>query len=558
MSPAAFRHLVRELELACLRGPRLSGGFRGVLAELRGARLEPERRARLTAWVSDLQLRAKPFEELTARTETDLGSLIRAHVAFAEGLARGERGQASELWSREAGEAAAGLLAELLAFGPEPWPTTPAAYPALLAQLMAARMVRPRAPKHPRLAIWGELEGRLQHTDLLLLGGLNEGAWPRTVDPGPWLNRTMRAQLGLPPVERRIGLSAHDFVQAACAPAVLLSRAEKDANGNPTVPSRWLVRLQTLLAAQDASATPAQDQTRPWSETLDAIQGVPRPVPPPQPRPPLAARPRRLSVSDIGAWMQDAYALYARRILKLKPLDALDADPGALDRGIIIHRALERFVAEYPDALPDDALQRLLHVGRQQFAELTHRPQVEALWWPRFEQVARWVIEQERARRPELAALQPEIAGELTLDRPGGPFVLRARADRIEHGPDGRVVVVDYKTGQLPKGPDVAAGLQPQLPLEAVMIEQGAFEGQAPAEVAALLFWQLKGDEEGGQQREACKDPPAELAAAALAGLQHLIDHFDDPSTAYPPRPRPRAAPSRDFDHLSRLGEWSS
>jgi ATP-dependent helicase/nuclease subunit B len=559
MSPAAFRRRVRELELACLRGPRIAGGFAGVIAELRRARLSEPQRTRLAAWVEDLQHSAYDFAEQAAGAETDLATLIRAHLAFAENLAHDAQGQPRALWSREAGEAAAALFAELLAFGPEPWPIVPTAYPALLAQLMAARTVRPRAPKHPRLSIWGELEARLQHTDLLLLGGLNEGSWPRTFDPGPWLNRTMRAQLGLPPVERRLGLAAHDFVQAACAPEVLLSRAEKDPHGNPTVPSRWLVRLQTLLEAQDAPAASAADPARAWSATLDAIQGVPRPIPPPEPRPPLAARPRRLSVSDIGAWMEDAYALYARRILRLAPLDPLDADPGALDRGIIIHRALERFVAQWPDALPDDALQHLLHAGVQQFAELAHRPQVYALWWPRFVQVARWVVAQEQARRPGLVALRPEVAGELELERPGGRFVVRARADRLEHHPDGSVTVVDYKTGgQLPARAKVAAGLAPQLPLEALMVEQGAFEGQAPAEVAALRFWHLKGDEKGGAEEKACGEAPADLAAAALVGLERLIDHYDQETTAYPPRPKPRVAPRRDYDHLSRLGEWSS
>ena len=557
MSPAAFRQRARDLELACLRGPRIAGGFAGVLSELRRVRLGEPQRARLIAWVEDLQAAARPFAEQAERAETDLAALIRAHLAFAESLARDAKGHASELWSREAGEAAAALLAELLAFGPEPWPLVPAAYPALLAQLMAARTVRPRAPRHPRLSIWGELEARLQHTDLVLLGGLNEGSWPRTVDPGPWLNRTMRAQLGLPPVERRLGLAAHDFCQAACAPEVVLSRAEKDAHGNPTVPSRWLVRLQTLLAAQDAAAAPAGDPARAWSATLDSIQGVPRPVPPPQPKPPLAARPRRLSVSDIGTWMEDAYALYARRILRLAPLDALDADPGALDRGIIIHRALERFVAQWPDALPDDALQHLLHAGVQQFAELAHRPQVHALWWPRFVQVARWVVAQERMRRPGLAALRAEVSGELELERPGGRFVVRARADRLEQHADGGVTVVDYKTGQPANKAKVASGLAPQLPLEAVMVERGAFDGQAPAKVAALLFWHLKGDEDGGEERSA-GDAPAALAASALAGLERLIDHYDQATTAYPPRPKPRAAPARDYDHLSRLGEWSS
>ena len=86
--------------------------------------------------------------------------------------------------------------------------------------------------------------------------------------------------------------------------------------------------------------------------------------------------------------MKDPYALYAKRILKLAPLEALEADPGALERGIIVHRVLERFVRAYPDALPDDALPRLLDLGRELFEDFSHRPQVRALWWPRFEQVA--------------------------------------------------------------------------------------------------------------------------------------------------------------------------
>ena len=135
---------------------------------------------------------------------------------------------------------------------------------------------------------------------------------------------------------------------------------------------------------------------------------------------------------------------------------------------------------------------------------------------------------------------------------------MRARADRLEHHADGSVTVVDYKTGQPPNKAKVAAGLAPQLPLEALMVARGAFDGEAPAAVASLLFWHLKGDEDGGAERPACGDVPAVLAAAALAGLERLIDHYDQATTAYPPRPKPRAAPTRDYDHLSRLGEWSS
>ncbi len=307
-----LRRLARELEQTCLRGPRLAGGFAGIQVELERARRRAGSDARrlqhlagLAAFVRRIERAARPFAELAGPHPVELAALVRAHLGFVEALAEPAEG----LWAREAGEAAASLFAELLEAAEGALPILPAAYPAALAQLMAARPVRPHAPKHPRLHIWGQLEARLQHADLLLLGGLNEGVWPRFVDPGPWLSGSMRQTLGLTPIERRIGLAAHDFAAAAAAGAVVLSRAEKDAEGSPTVPSRWLVRLKTLLAGSGgvelASAPMPVDEVP-----------VPRPERRPAPKPPVHARPRELSVSDVALWMGDPYALYARRILK--------------------------------------------------------------------------------------------------------------------------------------------------------------------------------------------------------------------------------------------------
>jgi ATP-dependent helicase/nuclease subunit B len=259
-------------------------------------------------------------------------------------------------------------------------------------------------------------------------------------------------------------------------------------------------------------------------------------------------------VSDVSTWMNDPYALYARRILRLAPLEALEADPGALERGIVIHRALERFVKAHGGDLPDDAEQRLLALGRELFEDFSHRPQIMALWWPRFEQIARWVIEREHVRRPDSIEIHAEVSGLLEL--PGG-FRLRARADRIERHPDGRVTVIDYKTGALPKPQEVAAGLAPQLPLEAAMVAAGAFAGIGAAGVAGLLFWRLKGDESGGEEKAASPREAAALGAEALAGLSRLVAHYQQPQTAYRARPKPEVARRGDYDHLARRGEWA-
>jgi ATP-dependent helicase/nuclease subunit B len=179
-----------------------------------------------------------------------------------------------------------------------------------------------------------------------------------------------------------------------------------------------------------------------------------------------------------------------------------------------------------------------------------------ALWWPRFVQIARWVIERERARRPGSVEIRAEVAGALEVPGVAPAFRLKARADRLERHPDGRITVIDYKTGRLPERAEVQAGLAPQLPLEAAMIEAGAFAGIGAAPAAELLFWRLKGDQSGGEERGASALAPTELAAQALAGLSRLIAHYDRPQTAYRARPKPQVAWRGDYDHLARRGEW--
>ena len=255
----------------------------------------------------------------------------------------------------------------------------------MLSELLAGQVARPRYGSHPRLAILGPLEARLYHADLMVLGGLNEGTWPAEAEAGPWLSRPMRAEFGLPPLERRIGLAAHDFAQAFSAPEVVLTRARRVA-GAPAVPSRWLLRLNAFLAALGVTEALAPQQPwLAWARALDRPAGRPKPCDRPAPAPPADARPRKLSVTRVETWMRDPYALYAEQILRLRALDEIDAEASAAERGTAIHRALERFVEEFPEALPPDALERLVAIGEEVFEELKARPSVHAFWWPRFQ-----------------------------------------------------------------------------------------------------------------------------------------------------------------------------
>ncbi len=550
MDAAKFRAGARRLELAALRGPRPAAGLAGLRAAAGEA-------AGLDGWLDRLDFATRPFAAAMAGAAAPLADLVRAHMECAEALAGdGRLPGPARLWRGEAGEALAGFAAELLEAAGALGELPPACYPALLDALLAGVVVRPAWGSHPRLFLWGPMEARLQHADLMVLGGLNEGTWPPDAEADPWMSRPMRAAFGLPPFERRIGLSAHDFAQALGAPQVALTRAVR-VEGTPTVPSRWLLRLDTVMSAAGVALREDGAQWLDWQARLD------RPAAPargerPAPRPPVAARPRRLSVTEIETWMRDPYAIYARHVLGLRALEPIDADPGAADYGSLVHRALERFLVEQAGPLPADAEARLLAIGAEVFAPALARPGLWAFWWPRFRSVAAWVVAAERERRPRVERSWCEAKGEMTLSAPAGPFLLHARADRVDRLADGTLALIDYKTGMPPRRKEVAAGYAPQLPLEAAIARSGGFAGIAAAPVSELLFWRLKGGEDGGDA-VAAGDDPEKLAGEAAAGLAALVAAFDDERTPYEARPHPEMAPQySDFLHLARVREWAT
>jgi len=555
----SFLRLARRLERRVLRGPRPAPGIDGLRQAVRGLddKLADER-AGLLVWLDDLEGRLGPLLVLLAEPAVPPAEVAAAHARAAEALAATDaESGADRLWRGDAGEALARLFDELRDALVVLDDIPGRAWPGLFEALLEGRAVRPRWGAHPRLHILGALEARLQRFDRVVLGGLNEGTWPAEPAPDPWMSRPMRRDFGLPALERRIGLAAHDITMALGAPEVVLTRSTR-VEGTPTVPSRWLLRLGTV-----ARALGADDRFRPdpvpaaWHATLD------RPVEiqsgtPPLPRPPVDKRPRRLSVTRIETWLRDPYSIYASQILRLRRLDDLDTDPSAVERGDAIHRALDAFVRTYPRGLPTDPLERLLAFGRATFAEHLDRPGVQAFWWPRFERVAAWFVAVERERRQSLSTTATEQRGELEVDGPAGAFVVTGIADRIDRLADGSYAIIDYKTGGNPTKGDLKTGAAPQLPLEALMLARGGFPDLVPAAVSSLAYWRVGGGDPPGRI-DAVDDGVAELVAEAEAGLRALVATFDDPATPYHAVPDAARRPRfNDYEHLARIGEWAA
>jgi ATP-dependent helicase/nuclease subunit B len=547
LAPEEFRELARRLE-AKIRGPRPAPGLAGLRAAL------GEKEFELRRFVDRLEACLGELPALLAARDTSVVELATAHIAAAERLAAsGDESGVARLWREAAGEVAAGFCHDLLDAARD-FPHLPGRhYPALFEALAGGAVVRPAYGRHPRLAIWGLVEARLQQADLIVLGGLNEGTWPGPVPTDPWMSRQMRQEFGIPLPERSIGIAAHDFAQAMGAPEVALTRAARH-EGVPTVPSRWLLRLDAVLRAVGLAGRLGPDPEIAAAAARSDQPATRRPLPRAEPRPPLVARPRQLPVTDIETWRRDPYAIYAKHILKLKALDELDADPDRADLGIAIHKALAFFVRRYPDALPATAGQELLDIGRMSFGELLSRPGAWAFWWPRFERIAAWFVAEERLRRTMLVESRSEVEGRLVIAAPGGPFTITAIADRIDRLASGELVLIDYKTGAVPKKQDIAAAVAVQLPLEGAIAEAGGFSLPG-APVAALEHWRLGGGNPAGESEPASDDPPA-LIAEVLATISAHIARYDDPTMPYRPVPvakwRPRYS---DYTHLERLIE---
>ena len=561
MAIGRFRRAVRRLERDVLRGPRPAPGLSGLRGALDGTGAEG------MSVVDRLTAATASFAETLARDVVELDDAVRLHVAAAEALAEtdGEKG-AERLWLGEAGEALAEFVTALSEAAKGFAFVRPEGYPAFFDTLLSGHVVRPRWGRHPRLAIWGPLEARLQHADVMILGGLNEESWPPRVEASPWMSRPMLKAFGLPLPERRLGLSAHDFCQAFSAPEVWLTRSRRK-EGSPTVPSRWLLRLEAELRSAGVSpGLRGGEQWIVWQAMLDRPRDDERRrIRPPAPSPPVAVRPRRLSVTQIETWMRDPYSIYAKHVLGLKALEPLDADPTLADYGSFVHKALELFVRRHPQASnldEDQALQLLLTCGREAFAPMLHRPGVRAFWWPRFEGISRWYLALERARDADVTERFCEIAGSLDVAAPAGNFNLTAKADRIDRLANGAYTLIDYKTGRVPKPKELAQGFAPQLPLEAAIAMRGGFKDVPPLgtnmRIESLEFWQLCGNEAGGK-RTILDEAPETAAATALAGLHRLVAAFDRAATGYELRPRPSVAPRySDYEHLARIKEWSA
>jgi double-strand break repair protein AddB len=491
----------------------------------------------------------------------DLPSWVETHITLAEMICAGSASDdPKELWSENAGRVLAKAVGALRDEAPYGADMNANDYVDLFGALVAREEVRDRDAPHPLIKIWGTLEARVMGAEVLILAGLNEGAWPEMPGADPWLNRQMRAKAGLLLPERRIGLSAHDFQQAACADEVWLTRALK-SDGAETVPSRWVNRLMNLMRGLPDKNGPQalkamQARGAQWLAQAELAETpiTSAPAPRPSPAPPPSARPTELSVTEIKRLVRDPYAVYAKHVLRLKPLDPLMQAPDALLRGVLVHEVMEHFVAgsiANPDNLRPDLMiaQAQALIGDPENVPF---PTARALWQSRMARVAAWFCKTEAARQ-QIATPHPdnfEIRGRAQIPELG--FTLKGTADRIDVDERGGAHIYDYKTGQAPTKAQ-QEHFDKQLLLEAAMVANGAFDKLQPRHVERAVFISLHPGKPEEVPAPLHEQPPAQV----WSEFTQLIASYMEPDQGYTARRAlMKDTDLADYDHLSRFGEW--
>lgn len=585
MKSGYFKRPLRALEDDLLRGPTPPEGIDGLRQYLqskinnidKGRQSASELKERLTSIFNTLNIIEETLKPLLYMPDkSTMKDFITALISVINKitLKSNDTGETfNRFWSDDSGKAMESMFldfanhSDLLGYIP---------VPALRGHLMEFTAKIPIRQSHgisKRLFIWGTPEARLQQTDHIILGGLTEGSWPISPDTGIWLSRTMRSSIGLSAPERRIGLSAHDLVQAACAPKVFLTHALK-SDGSPLIPSRWLIRLENIIKGlfDSQSDLNLMEQLKDrkylkWASNLDKSDITLPPAKRPMPTPPAAVRPRKLSVTAIDTWIRDPYSIYAEHILNLRQKDPLHKEKAAADRGTMMHSVLQHFMEKEKNNISAKSQIIMDQIITDHIMQHNGDPSITAFWRPRLKQIGTSFIKEEIKKHKYRKAILLEGRGQISFQTQAGEFILTARVDRIDRTNDNSLVIIDYKSSETSAASNkqVASGISPQIPLQAYIAQNGGFETINAAPVTGGEYIVLTGKKAVSYETLPIIPPKNSHCALFQDITNHVsegfiswVNRFDDEKTPYTSHFMPQYIKFEGhYDHLARVQEWS-
>jgi probable DNA repair protein len=305
--------------------------------------------------------------------------------------------------------------------------------------------------------VMGMLEASGLRFDRLWIIGLHDEALPAPANPNPFLPNSLQFQHRLPhsSAERELEFAGKLLDRLiASAPHVVLSYPQTEGD-------RALVPSPLISGPWSEDQAPASD----WimrmraAAVFDEIQDETGPA--------LVASGSPGGASLFKDMAACPFRSFAKHRLAARPLEEADLGLSYRDRGTTVHKALEVIWRE----LGSHA--RLMELSAGELQALIARA-AEAAVAKLGPGIGR-DLEKQRLQRllPEWLALEksrPEFSvafleAESVVEI--GGFQIKTRADRVDALPDGRAIVLDYKTGKQlsSRGWEGERPDEPQLPL---------------------------------------------------------------------------------------------
>lgn len=337
--------------------------------------------------------------------------------------------------------------------------------------------------------VLGILEALPLAFDHLWLCGLTEAQWPGPARPDPWLPVTAQRAAGVPGATPQSQLAMAQRLLsrlAAAAPELVYSRPCREGD-QELAPSALVaevprITLDELGLPPVSTAASLLAQAAPVLEAQIDAQA-----------PPLAGTVLPGGSSALADQAACPFRAFARHRLGARALEAAQDGLDGRARGSLVHQTAALLWRQLQGsvglaALDGAAIERLCAAAAAEAVAGLRRERDLSDAYARLEQqrlarlFVRWLaVERERAVAFTVERLEQDT--EVSL----AGHTLRLRPDRIDRLADGRLVVLDYKTGR-----DASLGWfgerpeAPQLPLYAVLADEP---------VAALAYARLRADE---------------------------------------------------------------
>jgi len=522
---ADFRKNARDFEINILR------------------KKKSEKYPQLVEWGEKIKEKIRPLANLMEQKQVDLKELIKVHLATAQNLADSEeKFGAKILWKGEAGKLASSFFADLLEYCGTLEKIDPQEYADFVDNLMSSIVVRRQYGTHPRVKIMGPMEARLNNFNTVIVAGANEGVWPPSSEADPWMSRPMKKDFGLPLPEKKVGIFAFDFANLLCQDNVYITRSMSVDNVE-TNKSRWLLRLETVVFANGTKIEELyEDKYYLWAKEIERTDKIIQ-IKEPNPCPPLDLRPKRFSATALQTLIDNPYAVFAKYVLNLYPLDAIGEEADARDYGILIHKIIEEFNNKYSAGLPQNAEDIYIELGKKIFSQCGYEQKHLIFWWAKFVKTVKWILKRESKQRIGIRRIFSENSGKMQLNLSNGNVAITAKADRIDEYIDGSLSVIDYKTGSsIPTKTAVESFKAVQLVAEGIIAAHGGYEKISGKEVKDIKYWQLL-----GKNMEIRRDNMGDFLSDGLIAIEKLLEEYNNDVKPYNVKSKPKNLGKDDY-----------